>query len=623
MPTRNQRYTKMEDLVPAPFGGAHSTVGRATNRGMDKMREVAIELEVAHRKATEARKEAAERIAAERKNGSTSGVKLPAKAAAPGSPTGAGSPQASQDDSAPSPKRKAMPAKATGLPVPDPRSTPMGRAVRERLNLNPGCPAAVAGQGADSQSPIGHQLSLLEIEPHEPSSPTAKREQKCSPAFTNQGPQDQVFNEAARINLGRSFIVGKSWEPNPEGGKYKVKETHIMNRIPQTDLGGGSGHGTLKRCTRDKSNEFGPEDLTSLDFMFNKSGSMFINPNTFSTSPQASPNTSTSSWKGGSLMQTSIARPALNNIKGSRMGLAGGWRSTDISMPGNPEEQDKNLTSSIRPPNWDLTKQLGRKGDSRTESALCQFFEAGKYKVNHDAALPTAKKAMGWNKQLGRSSTEATKLKPPAMFDPSPHGTQNIADRSAYRHQPTARGRITHIMEMAKDTDRPPMIKHAKPSHDADDPEMCRLVHERAMSFDADIVDRSVQRRRDYCLNMGQSLPRDRAGIGARNAHLGQAGVETSGELSASVENLKDSTRIYRGDIGVTFEQCKSRYPTRLKGKYSSLHRPRDHAAPEFSRTVPFSGFATRTPVKVLPRSRSHDAMPGWSAEAVDGLETM
>jgi len=55
----------MEDLVPAPLG-AHSTVGRATNRGMDKKRAIAVELELQSRRDLLARKEAAERIAEQR-----------------------------------------------------------------------------------------------------------------------------------------------------------------------------------------------------------------------------------------------------------------------------------------------------------------------------------------------------------------------------------------------------------------------------------------------------------------------------------------------------------------------------------------------------------------------------
>merc|ERR1719183_3273052 len=148
------------------------------------------------------------------------------------------------------------------------------------------------------------------------------------------------------------------------------------------------------------------------------------------------------------------------------------------------------------------------------------------------------------------------------------------------------------------------------------------------MTFDADSGHSSLAGKRPtVVLNMGQTIARDRAGHGARIAQEdictrhkhGKIMVETTGENEASVEKLKDSCRL-RGDLGVTFDMHKARGPTRLKGAYSSLHRPRDHAAPDFSRTPAFAGFSSHTPVKVLPRSRSHDAMPGWTAEAVDGL---
>jgi len=76
----------MEDIVPARVGGAHSSVGRATNRGMDKMRELPRQLELESRRALEVRKEVAERIAAER----VQGIPETQRGAKPPAPKGSG-----------------------------------------------------------------------------------------------------------------------------------------------------------------------------------------------------------------------------------------------------------------------------------------------------------------------------------------------------------------------------------------------------------------------------------------------------------------------------------------------------------------------------------------------------
>jgi len=620
----------MEDLVPA-LKGAHSSVGRATNHGMEKKRAVAVELEEQARKAQEARKEAAESIAAERaqRKAADSGKPLPLARSAT-SPTSASSPQAGLEEAMPMPKKKAQ-APKVGAAAQDKHSTPMGRVVRERLNDT----VAMPGQGTDAQSPTA--LSIMPAsEPDEPSSPSGM-ENKPSYAFTCQGPNEQVYSEAARLQLGRWFLQSGSLHRGPEVGHYKVQDRVIQRRRDAGIYGFGNREPHPSRASpdnRDMSRELGPMDLTTLDAMTAKSGSMFVHPSMFSTvtlstHPGSLSDSSMSSWKGQSLMGTSCERPDLNNIIGQRNGLSGQIKMTVTSMDlahQHPDDQYENTSAIQRPPVWDLSTQMGRQKFD-LGSGSCKYFEVGKYEPNPDVVKEKPKKFIGFKQQMTRSAPLIGKAQPPAMMDEK--GTRDHPDRSQYRHCRVHANRITHVMKFEKDLDRPPLITTAKPLHDDSDPEVRRVVHERAMSFDADKVDRMVARRRDVCINMGRSLPRDKAGWGARIAQedvairtkQGYTGTETSGQFESSIEKLKDSNRI-RGDLGVTFDQQSFRGPTRLKGAYSSLHRPRDHAAPDFSRTSP-AGFASRTPVKVLPRTRSHDAMPGWSAEAVDGLMTM
>jgi len=611
-----------EDLVPAPQGGAHSTVGRATNRGMDKMRAIAIELEQESKQALEVRKEAAERIAAERAQGITGGMQgLKPAAKAAGHPPGT-------QETAPAPKKKPTGGKH---PVPlDKTSTPMGRAVRERLNLNPGSQEPGIGQ-KEPQSPAG--LSPVpDVQADQPTSPTSKRSDKASPAFTNQGPADQVFSETARTQLKRHFLQDASSKTNPypEVGHYRVQDNLMGERIKVMDFGYRPKHES--RYQKEIPFEsLGPQDLVALDITFTKSGSLFAHPMMFSTSTmssghEVSMNASTSSWKGQSLMSTATERAAST---GGRMALESGVRMTDVVEPGNPEDQDCNTSAVRRNPEFDIKRQTAR--GSFFGKGGCEHFEVGKYNVNLDANLPTAKKQIGFNQQMSRSvmNIRGGNL---ASLDSSSKGNAHMIDRSAYRN--ACRNRTTHVMEMTKDLDRPPLIKVAKALHDESDPEVSRLVHERAMGFDADTVDKAVRTRADkLVLAMGRELSRDGAGHGARISQ-GNVSIRAKGSSPwyetqtqwLPMEQLKDSIRT-RSDIGLmTFDQCKARGPTRLKGKYSALHRPRHHAAPDFSRAPPFNGFDSRTPVsrslKVHPRSRSHDAMPGWSADIVDDLMT-
>jgi hypothetical protein len=610
----------MEKLVPA-IAGCHSTVGRATDRGMDKMRAIAVDLENEAKQAAVARKETAERVAAERAAGGKPG----AKAATP-------APAAAQDDAIPAPKRKPGGAKP-GAPE---ASTEMGRLVRERLALpNPASPIGDGGQVAQAQSPAGVTSMLADGEPlEEPISPSMKRDMaKKSPAFTALGKDAQVYSENARSLLRRYFLEGQQYKKqhgNPEIGHYRVQENLVSKRVLGMEFGARTPHPVRKiQDGGDDSHELGPDDLVAMDFPYQKSGSIYAHPSMFST---VTPPTrmgsgvlseSSCSWKGQSIMTTATERPPLSNIIGQRNTIARKITMNEITTAPNLPEQDRKTSRVTRQPEVNLSTQLGRKGGIPGDGRFTS--EVGKYAANHNVVKAEAKKFIGFKHQMSRSAP-VLHTKPLGMLDEK--GTAHHGDRSLYRFSRTHCARVTHIREMDKDLARPPMYTIPKAAHNTEDPEIDRLVHERAMTYDADTSDRAL-RRKNLSLNMGRSLCRDRAGHGSRLAQndiairsqQGHACFETTGQLETSVENLKDSCRV-RGDLGMSFHQHKARGPTRLKGEYSSLKRPRDHAAPEFSRSAT-EGFASRTPVKVLPRSRSHDAMPGWSGEAVDGLMSM
>jgi len=597
----------MEDIVPARVGGAHSSVGRATNRGMDKMRELPRQLELESRRALEVRKEVAERIAAER----VQGIPETQRGAKPPAPKGSG-----EEEGSPARRKTAVGAKYPVAPDKAVSSTPMGRAVRERLNLNvnPGSQEPVIGS-KEPQSPLG--LSLLPEDNAEKTTSPTSPTNKASPAFTTCGAADQVFHEGARVALRRFFLQGKNrGESSPDIGHYRVQHKAIDEKIKTWDFGARAKHPSRSQPElRDTTRELGPEDLMALSYQWNSSGSLFAHPSMFSTSTHGqnqSMSESTSSWKGQSLMSTSVERPGPNSIDGSRHGLTSKLSMQELRQQ-EIEDMDRERRSKVqRVPECDLKKQLKR---PNMKGAGCEHFEAGKYAVNHDAVLPQAKKYPGFHHQMSRSATAPHQKGQLGSLADAHH-----PDRSVYRQALISRPRTTHIMDMEKDLDRPPMFGSSQILHDTSDPEICRMVHEGAMTFDADTVDAAV-RPRLLCSQISK-ITREKAGFGSR-MRKSYGDSDTVGQAETPVEKLKDSCRIKLNST-MTFDQCKARRPTRLKGVYSALHRPRDHAAPDFFRAAPFDGFNTRTPVartqKVHPGSRSFDAMPGWSVETVDVL---
>lgn len=599
----------MELLVPA-WQGAHSSIGRATNRGMDKMRAVVDELV----KEDEARRAAA-------KKGHAANI-------------GSGDAVQDGDEFPPALTLALRPRRGLGVPgakrgakmLPD-KVSPMGRSVRAGLGLGVS-PKSQSGEAAES--PQASNALPDEMEDSGGGSPSAE---KASPAFTAQGTEDAVFDECTRVNLKRFFYKGKrKGETNPEVGHYRVQENLVTRRIPLVmDFGARQKHESRRRPeSLHKSTELGPEDLSKLDFRWATTGSMTPNPSMFSTmsphSASRSAGSLASSWPEGqfstarSLMSTSLKRPDLNNIPGSRMCLGSCRTTHEVSEPKELEVQDLKTSAVKRIPVWNFDKFQGRKGELGKEF---QFFEVGKYDVRHDVVLAKPKVLTGFGKQLSRAEHHVGHQKPKGMLDEN--GTACIQDRSLYRLQaPGCRKNVTHVMDMSKDLPRPPLIKHAAVQYDDSDPEVVAAVREREMTVDRTTLDSAIIHRHDFAPLMHHSIPRDRAGAGARIAQddlciralHGHINYESNGAEKSPAE-LKDIMKSRAGLL--TFDQTKARDPTRLAGEYSSLHRPRNHAAPDFSRSAPALGFSTCTSVKVLQRNRQHDAMPGWTAEAVDG----
>lgn len=513
--------------------------------------------------------------------------------------------------------------------MPD-KASPIARTVRSGLGLG-ASPKSQSGEAIESPQ-ASNALLADDMEDSCGGSPTAK-EEKASPAFTAQGTDAAQFDETTRVNLKRFFYKGKRrGEPTPEVGHYRVQENLVMKRVPLAMDFGARPRCESRRLPErmDTSRELGPEDLSKLDFRYATSGSMTPNPSMFSMSPHSasrSERSLTSSWPEGqfslskSLMSTSSKRPSVNNIKGARSCLGARRTLNEVSEANQIEEQDLKLSHVSRIPVWNFDKFQPRKGEGGSEMP---YYEVGKYEVNPDSVLPSSKVLCAFDKQLSRA-THVGHQKPKGMLDEN--GTACIQDRSLYRQGQMGRTRITHVLEMSKDLARPPLIKPTAVLHDESDPDVVAAIREREMTFDASTLDRAVKHRHDFAPVMSRSLPRDRAGTGARIAQddvcirmlRGSTSYSESHGEDKSPAELKDLMG-RRADIGLMrFDQTKARDPTRINVEYSSLRKPRSDADFEFSRSAPASGFATRTGVKVFVRSpdeRKYEAEKTWTTEA-------
>lgn len=205
--------------------------------------------------------------------------------------------------------------------------------------------------------------------------------------------------------------------------------------------------------------------------------------------------------------------------------------------------------------------------------------------------------------------------------------TTGFIDRSLYRGCIHPSNKL--IIEFDKDL---PRQGHVKPKvyYDEDDTETCERVFRQEMTFDANVADRAVMPRHNCGLIMEHSATRETSLRGSRilqtDRHMQMAqGIDVFGDTESDLRGDidKDASCRYRTATCVPFYKLQGRSSKQKSTpNLSSLRQPRDMAPPDFARTAPCSGFSTRAAVarplaEVLRQSRSHDALPNWTAQTV------
>mmetsp|Transcript_33535 Transcript_33535/g.106356 ORF Transcript_33535/g.106356 Transcript_33535/m.106356 type:complete len:580 (+) Transcript_33535:106-1845(+) len=306
-------------------------------------------------------------------------------------------------------------------------------------------------------------------------------------------------------------------------------------------------------------------------------------------------------------------------------------------------QQDlKAFPKNTRSPEWDFAKAKGRSPLMCTDSSSTP----GKYDVSLGCVKPLPKGGVQFAHALSRSASAAAlgHGAMPAMLHPeekrSPGGC--VHDRS--KAKDTVRHRTLHVNNFNRELERPEPGREQL-YHNTCDPAACEAVLQRDLSFDANMADRWVTCRRDIAPGYTRMLPRGRdavQGLRALQHDLGVRGsvglafTETSGQREQSVARREcrraDGAR-ERPDAGPLFDHYTLFQPTVVQNNfihgsplvrgsgpfYDAKQSPLRKPIKRYERKAPpgFVGNARHGSTRMSRRSRTYEALPGWSADVV------
>jgi len=311
-------------------------------------------------------------------------------------------------------------------------------------------------------------------------------------------------------------------------------------------------------------------------------------------------------------------------------------------------DQDIKGYPKLRYPRWDFDANSARQPLIKEDS----LSEPGKYDYSLDCVKSIPKSGVSFDKALPRSVCVSTMgySAPTANLHPEDKRTRGVLpNRSAAKD--SVRHRITHVNDFDREMARPPLLTGgAQTFHDKNDPSACAAVYQREMSYDAVTADVVVTHRRDIAPQYRKMLGRGKdsvQGIRALSSDLGVRGsvglgfIETTSMAEHSVEqrearaadgskenpnrgpnfdfrtvNVHNATteRMLRGRPlvkGMGFDAK----PSPLKAKENPV------LSNAFKRSPSVPGFDARSKfggTRVLPRSRSSIAIPGWAPGELD-----
>mmetsp|Transcript_3911 Transcript_3911/g.9984 ORF Transcript_3911/g.9984 Transcript_3911/m.9984 type:complete len:561 (-) Transcript_3911:75-1757(-) len=485
----------------------------------------------------------------------------------------------------------------------------------------------VARIGAPAPTPEVEVDTLAPTEEADAVEDEAPKAELSSSVFRSKGQQDPRYDDKARALLGR--WVSPTNDDFPEAGRYQPVHSLVLKRNPKWDF--SKTQGRKSRKAEDDADEMRRTTLSMASTGASGFGSSMHSLNA------ASMTSTSEGWKVSPTEQFDVMSPHKQLFGRGAIAPGRQWLSApqflreEVSEMADSVLQQDRKTKSSRPPEWDFEKVASRKAVARDT-----FFEPGKYRINLDSVGPKLKTGVHHGKALDRSKIVVTHHALRMLLEPDSADSAGkvktnkgiICDRSLHRDTAETRPRVTHVREMEKVGDRPPLYDPVPMYHDQDDPEADAEVLHREMAIDRSTLDLAVTSRRDLAPDMLRSATRDVANRGNRFAQTRSAGLvpypATLGERVGSVEACKERPSRAKSDTLVRFEKVKGRQ----KGNYmnlSALRRPRDMAFGDFERLAPLPGFAPRITAnipQVLRPSRTFEALPGFDATAFDEVET-
>jgi len=300
-------------------------------------------------------------------------------------------------------------------------------------------------------------------------------------------------------------------------------------------------------------------------------------------------------------------------------------------------QQDMKGYPSMRPPEWDFGRSLGRPDAKSGDDSSAP----GQYHVKWDAVDNKIRTGVAFQQALTWSQSEGQlgHFAPGAILQPDEKRYQagGVPDRSFTRD--ALRHRALNVNDFDRELPRPPAQPAAFEYHDKDDPEACAITLHNQMTYNADVADVSVTNRRDVAPGYEHMLSRGKAAIqGLRSTQsdlvvrgsLGMGFVAIEAPLSAEKADGNGWNSAYeRKDLAPKFEQYTQYKPlsvaTNWFGGHSNIQgagncqqqaplqkkpvgahfRRRD--APGFTVKVNAGGR------KVAPQSRIHEAVADWA----------
>jgi hypothetical protein len=480
-------------------------------------------------------------------------------------------------------------------------------------------------------------------DPNASKSPVQETKEHLTTPFHGEGKDGNWASKfTASYDVG---AINHRNEQHPSPAWYQIKHDSVLVRPPAWDVKLRAAHKPLEKPVDDPAN-------APLAFMTG----LDVKDDDAVQSLTAQQRALMRKTLGTSLVEK--PKPA-----GTAMGLNTGMgplskvgrthiHAHEVSCAGETDllEQDIKGYPKLRYPEWDMNASEARKPLLKGDD----LGEPGKYDYSLDCIKPRNHAiGIGFGKALPRSQDVRMMgySAPPAVLHPEEKRTRGLLpDRSCAKN--AVRHRVTHVNDFDRELARPPLLTGAATVfHDESDPSACHAVYQRQMSYDATTADIYVTHRRDICPKYGRMLGRGRDAVQGLRAlshdlavrgSVGLGFVETKSMVEHSVEQREGRRvdgRKQNPHIGPRFDHRTQHVHTAITEKlrrgaplvagtgHNVKHSPlkqKDNPilANAFKRSASLPGFDARTKhggVRVLAKSRSSTAIPGWSPSELEG----